>query len=151
MVSHIPPFVWLILAYLLYVGIQALKPRVVSINRLIFLPLMLIALKYKIFTSEYAWVYFAGIAVGLVIGYIKVRNSPIEIFKEAKSIQIPGSSSLIVILISIFLIKYYFGYLQAVNPEAYARNLFWDLGISGVLSGYFTGQRASYLYRYFKN
>lgn len=149
--KHVPPFVWGILAYLLYVGIKALKPREVSVYRLTLIPLVLIALKYKILMSPDVWVYFVAIAVGVLVGFYKVKNDPIEILKERKSIRIPGSSSLIVILLGIFVVKYYFGYLQAVNPAAYARDLLWDFGISGVLSGYFMGQRGSYIYRYVKS
>lgn len=148
---HIPPFVWVILAYLLYVGFKALKPRVMSIHRLILIPVALIALKYKVFISPHLWVYILALSVGLAIGYYKVKGDSIQVFKETKSVRIPGSSSLIFILIGIFAVKFYFGYQEAVNPEAYARNLVWDFALSGVLSGYFSGQRACYLYRYFKH
>ena len=146
--THIPVFVWFILAYLLYVGITALKPRVVSIYRLIIIPLALIALKYKVFVSDYVWIYLLGIAGGLVIGFLKVKNDQIKIIKETKSIEIPGSYSLIFILLGIFVLKFYFGYLQAADPLAYTQQLVWDFSISGALSGYFSGQRVSYLWRY---
>lgn len=149
-ITHTPAWVWGILIYLLYVGVQALKPRLVSIYRLILLPLALIFLKYKIFVSPDAWVYLLGITAGIFAGYAQVRNSPIKILKDIKSIQIPGSSSLIVILLGIFVMRYFFGYLQASKPEAYVEYFYWELALSGILSGYFTGQRANYLYRYFK-
>lgn len=146
--THIPIFVWFILAYLLYVGFSALKPRVISFNRLIFIPLALILLKYKAFTSEHVWLYLLTLVVGLLIGFYKVKNDQIEILKEIRSIKIPASYSLIFVLVGLFVLKFYFGYLQASNPEAYAQKAIWEYSISGILSGYFSGQRASYAYRY---
>lgn len=151
LITHTPIWVWGILVYLLYVGIQALKPRVITLQKLIFLPLALIALKYKLFVSPEAWIYVLALAVGITAGVLKVRKSKIQIFKDKKHILIPGSSSLIIVLVGIFVMKYYFGYLQASDPAEYTRQHVWELGLSGLLSGYFTGQRANYLYRYFKN
>lgn len=150
-VSGVPFYVWLILGYLIYVGMQALKPRVVSVNRLIFLPLVLIALKYNIFTSQDAWVYAAGILTGMTAGYFKARKISIEVNKASRMLVLPGSSSLIVVLLGFFVLKYYFGYLQAVDPQAYAQKLWWAYGLSGILSGFFIGQRVSYLKSYFSN
>ncbi len=148
-IRNTPIWVWGILVYLLYVGIQALKPRIVTLDKLIFLPLALIALKFKVFLSPDAWIYLVGLSAGLFAGFVKVRNSPIKVLKDIKSIQIPGSSSLIIILLGIFVMKYFFGYLQATDPVAYIRYFDWELVLSGILSGYFTGQRTNYLYRYY--
>lgn len=148
-IRNTPIWVWGILVYLLYVGIQALKPRIVTLDKLIFLPLALIALKFKVFLSPDAWIYLVGLSAGLFAGFVKVRNSPIKVLKDIKSIQIPGSSSLIIILLGIFVMRYFFGYLQATDPVAYIRYFDWELVLSGILSGYFTGQRTNYLYRYY--
>ncbi len=148
-IRNTPLWVWGILGYLLYVGIQALKPRIVTLDKLIFLPLALIALKFRVFLSPDAWIYLVGLSAGLFAGFVKVRNSPIKVLKDIKSIQIPGSSSLIIILLGIFVMKYFFGYLQATDPVAYIRYFDWELVLSGILSGYFTGQRTNYLYRYY--
>lgn len=148
-IKNTPIWVWGILLYLLYVGIQALKPRIVTLDKLIFLPLALIALKFRVFLSPDAWIYLIGLSAGLFAGFAKVRNSPIKVLKDIKSIQIPGSSSLIVILLGFFVMRYFFGYLQATDPVAYIRYFDWELVLSGILSGYFTGQRINYFYRYY--
>lgn len=149
-VAGTPIWVWAILGYLVYVGIQALKPRTVSLYRLIFLPLILILFKYRLLSQADAWIYLVFFIIGLGVGYLKVRNTKILIFKETKTIQIPGSSSMIVIFISIFVMRYMSGYLEATNPAMFLRFTPFDLGFSGLLSGYFTGQRFTYLYRFFK-
>lgn len=149
-VSGTPIWVWAILSYLIYVGIQALKPRTVTLYRLIFLPLILILFKYRLLAQSGAWIYLVFFIIGLGAGYLKVRSTKILIFKETKMIQIPGSSSMIVIFISIFVIRYMSGYLEATDPVTFLRFTPFDLGFSGLLSGYFTGQRLTYLYRYFR-
>jgi hypothetical protein len=149
-VSGTPIWVWAILGYLVYVGIQALKPRTVSLYRLIFLPLILILFKYRILAQPDAWIYLVLFVIGLGAGFLKVRNTQILIFKESKTIQIPGSSSMIVIFISIFVMRYMSGYLEATDPVMFLRFTPFDLGFSGLLSGFFTGQRFTYLYRYIK-
>ncbi|AZZ36288.1 hypothetical protein CIK05_05615 [Bdellovibrio sp. qaytius] len=150
-ITHTPAWVWAILIYLLFVGYQALKPRTISLYRLILLPIALIALKFKFFTSPDAWIYIVGILSGAFAGYLKVRNSKIQVFKDKKEILIPGSSSLIVILVGIFVMKYFFGFLQVTDPVAYIKYYTWELVMSGILSGYFSGQRLNYLYRYIKS
>lgn len=150
LVTGTPIWVWAILGYLIFVGVQALKPRIVSVQRLIFMPLILILLKYKIFLQPDAWIYLVFFIIGIGLGHLKVRNAKIQIFKESKTILIPGSSSMIEIFISIFVLRYASGYLQFSDPAAFLRFAPYDLGFSGLLSGYFSGQRFTYLYRYSK-
>ena len=150
MITGTPIWVWAVLGYLIFVGILALKPRIITLYKLILMPVALIILKFKLFSSPDAWIYILTLAVGITAGVLKARTTAIHIFKDKKHIQIPGSSSLIVVLIGIFAMKYYFGYLQATDLEAYVKQHVWELALSGLLSGYFTGQRANYLYRYFE-
>ncbi|MBY0452342.1 MAG: hypothetical protein K2P92_04845 [Bdellovibrionaceae bacterium] len=76
-VSGTPIWVWAILGYLIYVGIQALKPRTVSLYRLIFLPLILILFKYRLLSHPDAWIYLVFFILGIGSGYLKVRNKKI--------------------------------------------------------------------------
>lgn len=145
-----PVWVWGILGYLVYVGVQALKPRTISLNRLIIMPIVFIAFKYRIFAQPNAWIYFSLLTVGIIVGYLKVRKAPIKVFKESKTMEIPGSSLMIILFISIFVLKFYAGYLQATNIEAFNRFEPFDFGFSGLLSGYFSGQRFCFLRRYFQ-
>lgn len=147
-ITGTPLWVWGILGYLVYVGIQALKPRVITLQRLIIMPILFVVLKYKVFSDSNAWIYFSLLTLGLIAGYLKVRKAPVKIFKETKTIEIPGSSLMIVLFISIFVLKYYSGYLQATDIEAYHRFEPFDFGLSGLLSGYFSGQRFCFLRRY---
>ena len=149
--SGVPIWVWAILAYLIYVGLQALKPRLIGLQRLIVMPLILIAAKFRMFSEPKAWIYFAFFIGSALIGFLVIRKADIKIYKDRKKILTPGSPLILLILISIFFTRFYAGYLQATNPEAFLRYLPIDLGISGLLSGYFSGQRFCYLFRYYKD
>ena len=43
-----PWWVWIILVYLLFVGIKALKPRIVYLPKLFIIPAVLSSMQYKI-------------------------------------------------------------------------------------------------------
>lgn len=48
-ISSAPPWVWVVLRYLIFIGISAIKPRSVYIPNLFIIPVILSGLKYKIF------------------------------------------------------------------------------------------------------
>ncbi|MGZ3690732.1 MAG: hypothetical protein ACXVAX_04475 [Pseudobdellovibrio sp.] len=146
-----PIWVWAILAYLIYIGLQALKPRMITLQRLIIMPLILIAAKFRMFSEPNAWIYFAFFIASGLVGYFVVRKADLKIYKNKKMILTPGSPLILLILVSIFVTRYYAGYLQATNPQEFLKYAPIDLGISGLLSGYFSGQRICYLYRYYND
>lgn len=95
-------------------------------------------------------IYIGFMLLGLSVGFITAQKTVIKIFRELKSIELPGNYSTIVILTTFFLIKYLFGYLEATNSELINPYLYIENSISGMLVGYFLGRSVCYIYRFYK-
>ncbi|PCI75543.1 hypothetical protein COB21_05550 [Candidatus Aerophobetes bacterium] len=145
---HTPLWVWLVFGYLFFIGIRALKPRVVYIPTLFIIPLVLSALKWKLFleNSPLIWVsYFACLAVSSFISFKCVGKQKIKLMPKPMSIQLPGTYSVLIIWMTFFAMKYFFGFLNATQHALYNNLAVLDIGINGVFSGYFLGKAIHYL------
>lgn len=146
-----PWWVWLLFLHLVFIGVKAMKPRTVSLRKLFIIPVVLFLLKFKIFTSgdlPLIASYILFMIVGGWIGFSSGQKTPITIIKETQSIEMQGNYYTFFILISFFLIKYVFGYLQATDPDHSEKYLMLEASISAVFSGYFWGRTLAYFYRY---
>lgn len=152
-ISGTPVWVWVVFVYLLLVGLKATRNRIIYLPKLYIIPIILIGLQYDTFISGnvfYIALYFSLLCVGLGIGVLSVLRTPIKIFKDLKSIELPGSYSTLIILFLFFCVKYIFGYLQATNPMLYGQNEFLEISIGAAFSGFFLGRTLNYTYRFYK-
>ena len=64
-------------------------------------------------------------------------------------LEVPGTWTTMIFILIIFSAKYYFGYQLSVDPELINQIHFEFLllGVSGVLTGLFTGHFICYVYR----
>ncbi|MBH1989860.1 MAG: hypothetical protein I8H80_01635 [Alphaproteobacteria bacterium] len=146
-ITGTPIWVWGILAYIMYVGIQATKERIVWIPKLFIIPIILIALKYQVFLSEHALLSGLSICGGTGLGFwVTTKNSGI-ILKEISSVKLPGSYITLVFLLSFFLLKYVFGYLSSAHNPIAVEYASVDVIVSSVLTGYFLGRGLYYVSR----
>lgn len=146
-----PLWVYGIFAYLLWVGINASKQRTLFIPILFILPTVLFGLKvdslFKL-QSTTLWLYFGSfLLVGAVIGWLQAAFSKVTIDKKTKSVTIPGSWQTLVLVLLVFTLKYYFGYMQAVHPEEYQSLLLVDVATSAAITGYFYGRVFNFMYQ----
>jgi hypothetical protein len=156
---HTPVWVYLILIYLIVVGVKASKTRVVKLQRIFVIPAILAVMSvHSLMTTitlvDYLIVssWIIAMLIGILLGWWQVKRLDIQIDKKRLLIQIPGTWSTMYILITIFVTKYYFGYEKATNPilmEQLEFNVSM-LAVSGVCTGLFIGRLIAYLY-HFKN
>ena len=153
-VSGAPWWVWFVLCYICFVGIRAIKSRTVPIPRLFIIPVVFILLKSKAFSIEHPatlFIYIAWLLGGCVIGFYFASKTKIKVFKKTKSVELPGSYQTLLLAMSFFIMKFIFGFLQAVDPDLAAKYLGLDVRFNGLLSGYLLGRSLSYLQKYVKN
>jgi hypothetical protein len=148
LIKGTPFYVWIILIYLLFVGIKSLNTRIVYLPKLFIIPLILLAIKYKTFFSHDAIEFFLVTILGAIGGFLVCRGNKIKIIKHSQSIEVPGNYSTLIILISFFLVKYYFGYLKAIEHDLAFKYSLVENTISGLFSGYFIGRAIRYTYKY---
>ena len=145
-----PLYVWTILCYLLFVGIKSIKTSFVYIPKLFIIPLILLAIKYKMLLSDDALVFCLVIMGGSIASFFINKGKKIKVIKKEWSIEVPGGYGTLVVLLSFFIVKYYFGYLKSTNPDLLLKYSIIESVISGLFSGYFIGRALRYTYQYLK-
>jgi len=152
---YIPWWLHFISIYLLIMGVQASKKRVVSILRLFILPLLftvlslsalLTALKLSSFCVSVWGV--AGLSGGIV-GWIATKRLKVRVDKRHWLIELPGTWSTLLIILFFASSKYYFTYKLALNPLLSEDIVFLILRLvsSGLCIGIFLGRLFYYLNR----
>jgi len=156
MLANTPPWVWALLALLLFLGVRALRPTTALLWRVAILPTVFFVWGlYGLFTLHslsaqrilpWATALVAGIAVGVTLaGARSIRAD-----KSRGLVHIPGGSLTLVLSLLIFATKYAFGVLHATQPARFAEPPFWltELAVSGLLTGMFIGRFAGLWHQY---
>lgn len=156
---HTPAWVYLLLIYLVIIGVRASKMRVVKLQSIVIIPTILAVMAVHTLMKTVTVVneliissWIITMLIGILLGWWQVQHLDIQVDKKRLLIQIPGTWSTMYILIIIFVTKYYFGYEQATNPILTEQLGFKVsmLAVSGVCTGLFIGKLIGYLY-HFKN
>ena len=150
-----PWWVFILFAYLVFVGVNALKSRVISIKKVFILPLVftvwsvwnLIA-NFSGFRGFLAWAIF--IAIGYLIGWGMTQPWKIAADKKKLLVGIPGNRITLILILAVFAVKYFFGYYRATHQEMSALVAFVNLIASGLITGIFTGRTLAILKKFAK-
>lgn len=148
-----PWWVYLLFVYLIKVGIGASKTKVVPLKKLVILPIIFTALSIHTmivsfhFTSMVFIVWFASILVGTLFGYLLVYKHQFRVDKKQYLIELPGTWITLIMILAIFVSKYYFGYAMSADPAVVNNTVFefTMLSVSGVITGLFIGRMICYL------
>jgi len=143
-----PIWVWALLAFLLFIGIRALRPTTASFARLVILPLVFLVWGLSGFATTYGLrpvglaVWIAALVVGVGIGWLVARSIEIRADRERGLIRLPGSALNLILTLIIFATKYTLGVLGDMRPSITGELLFMatDVGVSGLLTGLFAGR-----------
>lgn len=120
--THTPWWVYLLLIYLLKIGIDATKAKVVPLKKLIILPAIFLILslnnlitgvRHDVITLG---TYLISLLFGAWVGWLLVRKLALQFDKKKGLIRLPGSWVTLVLIVIIFSTKYYFGYTLASDP-----------------------------------
>jgi len=153
--THTPWWVFVLFFYLLKVGIDATKPRVVSMKKLFILPAVFLAISINSLISSFSIglltlaVYATSLAIGIIGGWALVRNLNLHFDHKHHLVKMPGSFVPLILVLTIFSTKYYLGYLIATHPEIVQKVEFtlFQLAVSGLCTGLFLGRLGGYLLR----
>ena len=151
--SHTPPWVWFLLAYLIWQGIQALRPSSVSVWRALIVPALFIASSVVRIAQEplgnsgsflLCGATFAGFAAIPILlgrpkigidrqsGYIRRLGSPIPLLRNTL----------------IFGLQYLAAVLVRLEPNRLSTLTTISHMISGATAGYFIGWTFGLLHHY---
>lgn len=153
-VSHTPAWVFVLLAVLVALGAQAMRPRVISPRRMLITPAIFIAwgvislVAKPYFSAMLAGDWIAAAAIGAVLGWSTSRFAGLRVDRAAGRVHLPGSTALMARVLTVFLIKYALSAAVAMNPDMIDRLAPWDIAVSGLMAGYFAGSLLKFRSRY---
>jgi hypothetical protein len=150
-VTGAPWWVYVLFVYLVSIGIKATKPRTVSEKKLLLLPVIFLiwsvyGLFQKVLLGFHSliliWVLF--VSLGAYLGIKEVHSWKILRDKERGEITIPGNYSTLVLILSIFVFKFLWGYFYASQAEVSYWIYFADTLTSSLVTGFFVGRGWSF-------
>lgn len=153
--SNTPWWVYFFCFVLIVIGLKALWPRTVSLYRLLVLP--------SIFTIwNIVWLidhiekkgslfalWIVGIAAGVFLGWRSVCHWKIGVDRKHKTILLPAAGSTLILILSAFVLRYFFVYSNEVHPERSEEFFIYESIISGIITGIFIG-RSVEIYRKYR-
>ncbi|MCF6764498.1 hypothetical protein L3V82_01850 [Thiotrichales bacterium 19S3-7] len=154
---YTPWWVYVLFIYLLFIGIKASKPSHTPIVKLAIVPLIFLGLSIESLINQTNLhginliTYGVALLIGAIIGFIIARVIGAKATKENNRYMLilPGSWLTLVLILIIFISKYYFGFKVADHPQI-IHNLHFTitmLGVYGVTAGLFVGRFIFYLTR----
>jgi hypothetical protein len=149
-----PIWIWLLFAYLLYVGKTALKDRIMPLYKIFILPSILFSVNIRIFFLKFNFYYLIIFLIGFccfaMLQKKFYKNYQIKADKTNKLIFLPGSIAPIITILINFFTKFYFGYKIAINASLVEHKIFFSayVLIVGITLGLFWGKTILFYHRY---
>lgn len=151
-----PWWVYVLLIYLINIGVKASKTRVVKLRVIFIVPLIFVGISLHTLLTSVSidgmalLTWSCAIFFGLMLGWGQIYHYVLRVDKKYHLIKIPGSWSTLVIVIAMFMAKYYFSY-ELVTNTLFVRSPIFEssaLAIFGASAGFFIGKLLCYLYRF---
>lgn len=142
-----PFYVYLLFGYLIFIGIKATHERISSLPKLLINPFILLCFSIQGLSNiKDLIIFFMLLSIFIIMYWRLFDKPPIQINNNL--IVIPGSWQPLVFMMIIFSLKYYFGYLKAVNPEIAKKYKIIELLISSCIMGFMFFKTIYYCYNY---
>jgi hypothetical protein len=156
--SHVPVWVWIIMAYGILMGVRAFAERKVSLAMATLLPIVFLYLSLSSLISvasgapAVGLVWLLAVVAGAALGWFYLSPEPIEVHRGRGTLVVPGTWAVLVLFVVIFATKFVYGFEQATNPELAASLLFTVVvfALSGLSTGIVTGRTVRLYNRYFQ-
>ncbi len=141
-VANTPLWVWPLMVFVLWLGVQGLRPRVIPWWRLAILPAVGLATSLGGIAQSANPVWAAtGWALALLaflpLGWVFGQNRAVRLLPEDARVEIAGGWFALVFGISIFAVRYAMGVLFGVLPMLRAEPLW--IYVSGAVGGMIAG------------
>jgi hypothetical protein len=147
-IAGTPIWVWVLFAFLLFLGVRALRPATAPLWRVAILPSIFFVWGLYNLVTLYgltvprALPWAAALLGGILVGMLIAGRQPIRADKTRHLVCTSGGPLTLALILLIFSIKYVFGFLHATQPGTFVEPRFWltELALSGVLTGMFIGR-----------
>ena len=155
---HTPWWVYVLFAYILYVGIKAMKLRSVPVFQLFIVPGIFTILSIHTLvgriSDHFLYIIPWGVAaiIGMAIGWMEMKRLNIIVDRKNHLLKIPGSAFTLILFLVFFGSNYYYGFMSATDPERAKEIQFviFILLISGIGTGVMWVRGFGYFFKYAK-
>jgi len=149
---HTPVWVWILFAYLVWQGVQAMQPRTTPIWRALIVPVVFIVWgisRIGFGPQDNAWPLVAWIAAALALLPLGVLTpQPFDVDHNTGEIIRPGSAFALIRNVVVFSLQYAVGVISAIDASDRALAIIIGRAISGATAGYFIGSTIALLVAY---
>ncbi|PTW57598.1 hypothetical protein C8N35_11077 [Breoghania corrubedonensis] len=146
-IAGTPVWVWPLLAFLLFRGLQATRPRRTGISASLVLPVIMLLISLSgsgsaaSGTSDLVWI--VSLVAGAGGGVVLANRMAIEVDPgPPATVLLPGSWTGFVLIVAIFLVNYVMGVMHAMDPglAAAPTTTIVHALLRGTFSGVFLGR-----------
>lgn len=148
-----PWYVYLIVVYLVFVGVKSVRGGVVSIKKMFFIPIIFVWMSIDEivvrlhFAPLYVLVGVSGLILGAILGAWQYHMLQIRVDQKKKLLEIEGSLFAAFLILVTFIVKYYVGYSFAINNHMSDEYVCTLLILSSAFTGAFVGRLFYGLYK----
>ena len=124
MLINTPVWVWGVLAFLIFRGMLASVSRETGIRRLFIIPLVMLALSMHGIAASFGAdpfavpVWLAAAAAGTALAWMLFSLDSVSVYPERGSVFQQGSWMPLILMLSIFLVKYGVNVILHIAPHA---------------------------------
>ena len=155
-ITGTPLWVWPLLAVLIARGVRALRPSTIHLYKLFIMPVVLLGVSLGgLLRSCTIQPYFLSIwllmaLLGGLFVWLVIKKQKILVDRKKRLLRVPGSIVTLLIILGVFGVRYYFGYLNAIRPDLVCNPHFIHarFAIAGFMAGILLGRLGIYLHRY---
>lgn len=120
-IAETPWWIWAAFVYLIWAGITATSARIVSMKSLFMIPVIFLLLSFIAMVTQlqinsfnlFAWI--ACMLIGLPLGWLQCRALKIQALKNQRALYIPGTYSLLIMLVVLAIVKYSTGFELSIG------------------------------------
>jgi hypothetical protein len=153
--ANTPAWVFVLLAYLIWQGLQALRPRTQAVWRMLIVPLVffLMGLSRLVLARDNALEpLLAWLVAVILFGTLGLFNAPVllAVDRQKGLVTRPGSIGPLLRNITVFTLQYGVAVATAMKLEPHAAVAVIGHAVSGASAGYFSGWAVA-LWRRYRN
>ena len=151
--ANTPIWVFVLLAYLVWQGIQSLQPRTQPLWRSLIVPVVffLMGVSRLVLSRNNGWEpLLAWFVAALLFASLALYRGPrlLAIDRKNRLVTRPGSPIPLLRNITVFLLQYAIAVMAAMHLDAHIAGAVIGRAISGATAGYFAGRTVSLLRSY---
>ncbi len=150
--SHTPPWVFVLFAYLVWIGLQRLRPSVRPVGKTWITPSIFIAwglagLLRRPESFSFVAIHWAVAAlIGGIVG--SLGGMKLTVDHPRQLVLLRGSILPLLRILTVFGAHYFLQVAMALHPDNRATFTAWDIYVSGASAGYFFGWSMRFLQAY---